>query len=428
MNLSRRQLLAGAGAIAIPSGVASSVSAQLRKTPTPSKKPGERREPLFLSEQDARDVMRAYCMRGADTPITEQQSDFLVSRLRPQVWLAHHRDGGWVGETRLGGAPDLPLGAHWPLRPIPPDAAKKAEEWKQHHGWIARHVTQELPFEFIAQIDFAELTRDQEQQFGLPSEGRLLFFWDGAIGLLESGSQTCRVIFDGTPTDGLARLTYPAKFAEMETWWRTPDPKAIAHFKEMARTLQAAGQKAAAAAARAAARKSETPDPNATKPFIYPSRAMRLEPLWVLPTQNALELTQDAALTAFADADATSAHYTLLTSNDIGPFTADRSNMRKGQPWLTIEARRLRFMGPPHPEQDDPRFAALSPADLPPFPWNDAQRTDASRRASEWQLLLQVSMADLAQITTEGTIYFMIHMADLAKRDFSRVVAAYQQT
>ena len=46
----------------------------------------------------------------------------------------------------------------------------------------------------------------------------------------------------------------------------------------------------------------------------------------------------------------------------------------------------------------------------------------------KWQLLLQVSMADLAQITTEGTIYFMIHTADLAKRDFSRVVAAYQQT
>ncbi len=37
-------------------------------------------------------------------------------------------------------------------------------------------------------------------------------------------------------------------------------------------------------------------------------------------------------------------------------------------------------------------------------------------------------MADLAQVDTEGTVYFMIHNDDLAKRDFSRVVASHQQT
>ena len=45
-----------------------------------------------------------------------------------------------------------------------------------------------------------------------------------------------------------------------------------------------------------------------------------------------------------------------------------------------------------------------------------------------WLLLLQVSIADLTQLDTEGTVYFMVHKEDFAKRDFSRVVASYQQT
>ncbi len=397
-----------------------------------SKKPGGRLEPLFLSEADARAVMREHCMRDVNFPMSAKQMDFLISRLRPQLWLTHHRDGGWLGETRLGGAPDLPKGATWPMRPVPPDAGKKAEQWKDHHSWIARHVTKELPFEFIGQIDFAELTQDQERQFGLPAEGRLLFFWDGAVGLLESGSHTCRVIFDETPSvplgEHLERLQIPEKFTEMAAWWREPDPKQIEHFKTMARNLEAAGQKDAAKAMREAARKSEKPDPKSTKPFVYPARAMRLVPLWVLPAQNAIELTQDKELTAFADGDKTSEHYSLLTGSDTGPFTSDRSNMRRMQPWLAIEARRTRLMGPPSPEQDDPRFNALDKFQVPPYPWNDAQIAEATQKASEWQLLLQVSIADLSQEQTEGTVYFMILTSDLAKRNFSRVVASYQQT
>ena len=135
-------------------------------------------------------------------------------------------------------------------------------------------------------------------------------------------------------------MSLPA-FAEMEAWWREPDPKQIEHFKTMARTLEAAGQKDAAKAMREVARKSEKPDPASTKPFVYPARAKQLIPLWVLPKQNAIELTLDTELTAFADSDETSGHYSLLTGNDTGPFTSDRSNMRRSQPWLTIEARRI---------------------------------------------------------------------------------------
>jgi hypothetical protein len=40
---------------------------------------------------------------------------------------------------------------------------------------IARHVLRELPFEFLAQIDLAELASDAAA-VGLPDNGRLLFF------------------------------------------------------------------------------------------------------------------------------------------------------------------------------------------------------------------------------------------------------------
>lgn len=50
------------------------------------------------------------------------------------------------------------------------------------------------------------------------------------------------------------------------------------------------------------------------------------------------------------------------------------------------------------------------------------------KKVSEWRLLLQVSIADLSQEQTEGTVYFMIRGDDLARADFSRVTVSYQQT
>lgn len=369
-------------------------------------------------------------MHGVDVPMTAKQVDLVVSRLRPQFWLSQNKDAGngGPGATRFGGAPDLPKGIAWPIRPASTNIEKITQQWKDSHGWIIQQLQHALPFEFFGQIDLAEAARSWTHVAGLPTSGRLLFFWDGALGYLEKGTHTCHVIFDETPVAELARMDLPAQFAEMEAWWREPDPKQIEHFKTMARTLDAAGQTEAANAMREAARKSEMPDPKSIKPFVYPARAMRLVPLWVLPKQNAVELTLDKELTAFADGDDTREHYSLLTSNDIGPFTSDRSNMRRSQDWLTLQSRESRFMGPPGPEQDDPRFDALDQSQLPPFPWNSAQIAESARKATEWQLLPQVSIADLSQLQTEGTVYFMIRNDDLAMRDFSCVMSTYQQT
>jgi hypothetical protein len=43
-------------------------------------------------------------------------------------------------------------------------------------------------------------------------------------------------------------------------------------------------------------------------------------------------------------------------------------------------------------------------------------------------MLLQVDMASLGTDFGEGRVYFVMRAADLAKRDFSRVHAIYQQT
>jgi Domain of unknown function (DUF1963) len=429
-RMNRRRLLVGIGAQASLASISTLGFAQRTgRAPMDNSKRGSRVEPLFLSEADARQIIHDYCVRDVDFPLSAKQVDFLVSQLRPQLWLVHRKDGGGgLGETRLGGAPDLPQGVMWPVRPIPADAIQKAEQWKGYHDRVVKQMQYALPFEFIGQIDLIETARIPTHTQGLPTGGRLLFFWDGTLGLLEAGSAACHVIYDQTPAADLVRVAIPDQFATMERWWREPDPKTIAHLKELVRTLEAAGHKEAAKAMREAARESENPDPASSKPFVYPARAKQFEPLWVLPEKNAVELTQDKELSAFADNDKTSEHYLLLTSNDTGPFTSDRSNMRRTQDWLTLEARRPRFMGPPGPEQDDPRFDAVGKANLPPYPWNNDQRAGATRQASQWQLLLQVSMADLAQNTTEGTVYFMINKADLAKQDFSHVVAAYQQT
>jgi hypothetical protein len=404
--------------------------AQTKGFPTmDNKKSGSRIEPLFLSNADARQVMWDYCMGGVDHPLNTKQVDFLVSRLRPQLWLAPRKDGGGgPGETRFGGSPDLPQGAAWPMRPVAPEADKKAVEWQEHHAWIARQITQELPFEFIGQIDLREAARHSAHVQGLPARGRLLFFWDGAAGILESGAQTCRVIHDETPITDLARLPIPDKFAEMESWWRDANSGTTFDQEGTIRMLEAAGLTEAAQIIRDMPVPGQQPDPNLKKPFVYPARAMRLEPIWVLPGSGSLELSGDPDLLTFADGDDTRAHYSLLTGNDVGPFTSDPSNMRRTQDWLTREARRSRLMGPAHPEQDDPRYSAVGEANLPAYPWDATNLAEAMRSAEAWQMLLQVSVAYLAQVQTEGTVYFMINKADLAKRDFSRVVASYQQT
>lgn len=391
---------------------------------------GERKKPLFLSEEDARTIIHDHCVEGWDDPLLPAQINLIVSRLRPQLWLAAADGAGEIGATRFGGAPDMPHGASWPMRAAMPDRARSAAAGRTPNPWIVRQHGETVPFEFVAQIDLAEAARHPAHATGLPQTGRLLVFIDDALLMdqPQGNRDACRVIFDETPPGNLSRLDVPGQFEEMEAWWRTPDPQQIVHIEQMARDLEAAGQKEAAKAMKDAATSSATDDTINRKPFVYPARAMKLEAILALPNESAIEVGMDADLKRLVDDDEAGEHYRRLTANDIGPFTTDPDDMRVSQPWLMREARRNRLMGAPQPEQGDPRFDAIPQNERPPYPWNAEQAAASSRKAAEWQMLLQVSVADLSQQQREGTLYVMVRKDDLARRDFSRALVTYQQT
>lgn len=391
---------------------------------------GERKKPLFLSEEDARTIMHDHCVEGWDDPLLPAQITLIVSNLIPQLWLAPADGEAEIGATRFGGAPDMPHGTSWPKRAAMPDRTKSAAAGRTPNPWIVRQLGETVPFEFVAQIDLAEVARHPDLAKVLPQTGRLLFFIDEALLMdqPQGNRDACHVSFDETPSGNLSRIDVPAQFAEMESWWRTPDPQQIVHFEQIARDLEAAGQKDAAKAIRDAATSSATDDTINRKPFIYPARAMKPEAILALPNESAIEVSMNADLKRLVDDDEAGEHYRRLTANDIGPFTTDPDDMRVSQPWLMREARRNRLMGAPQPEQGDPRFDAIPQNERPPYPWNDEQIALISRKAAEWQLLLQVSVADLSQQHREGTLYFMVRKDDLASRDFSRALVTYQQT
>jgi len=127
---------------------------------------------------------------------------------------------------------------------------------------------------------------------------------------------------------------------------------------------------------------------------------MRLQPILHLPFCDAREMLDDPALTArLDDLEFRDCYHQLLRGEDGMSKRKDT-----GQ-------RRQRLMGTPEPEQDDPRLG-LEP-----------------NGPADWQMLLQLDLADLAQNPIgEGTVYFVIPCKDLAAKNFSNVRAVYDQT
>jgi hypothetical protein len=242
-----------------------------------------------------------------ESPLTTVEIEHILSHLAPQLWIAPgeglpEKEGG----TRFGGAPDLPPGVAWPLRPVPGDLAIRAQELSERHAWILRHIERELPYEFLAQIELAEAS-PAAAELGLPSSGRLLFFWDGVGGLRYSEPEFARVLWDDTPREGLARTTIPPVMEELE---RSYDP--TGKYK---------------------------------KPYVYPSRPMRLQPILHLPFCDAREMLDDRALEMrLDDLEFRDSYHQLLRGEDGMLKRKDAGR------------RRQRLMGTPEPEQDDPRL------------------------------------------------------------------------
>lgn len=252
-------------------------------------------------------------------PITADEVNRILSHLAPQLWIGPAAGSdSQTGATRFGGAPDLTQGTIWPIRPIPDDAERKAAELATNFAWIARHVGRALPFEFLAQIDLSE-SAARATAPGLPDHGRLLFFWDGVLGLAFEGPKACQVIWDRSPVETLARAAVPPVIAELEAAY--------------------------------------DPSGKYKKPYVYPSRAMRLEPILHLPHAHTCELLADEVLAERAEELSFILSYGQLLRGEVG--------MRKRQ---DSGARRQRLMGTPDPEQCDSRLHVIDKSDFPPGP------------------------------------------------------------
>jgi uncharacterized protein YwqG len=324
-------------------------------------------------------------------------AEIIAGALVPAIVFKRLAEGETAapGATRIGGIPDLPKAASWPVRPVPANAEEIiARGGRNHAPHIRKHLERELPFEFVAQVDLAEAARLGPAAACLPQEGRLLFFYDGAVAPWHNGPEACRVIWDRTP---IAELV------------PKPRPEALA----------ALGEEYAKEWNETAAKKGwalASPD---DVPYWGPAQPARLEIRQRLPHTHSVEMQENAELSAaLKHEDAADAYYELFS------VYWDK----KGD-----EPTRQQLLGPPLPEQDDPRYDAVTVTEFRAQHLSREERQKnwpaIAKAAADWRLLLQLDLnAYLRQEFVEGTVYFLIHRADLAARAFDKAVAVYQQT
>ncbi len=345
-------------------------------------------------------------------------ADRLIPLLRPCLMLASV-DGDRVGGTRMGGRPDLPPHLAWPVRaPVTSEKILKAGG-ASHAAWIAKHASRPIPFEFVAQIDLIEAAR-LAPSAGLPDEGRLLFFYDGALGPWQNARDAGRVIWDKSPLADLAPRQAPDTLAELEASERAEYDHLRANPMELAKNYSPAQMRILANGLaegqtlddffREIADKMEF-----NSRYVHPSQPMRIESALQWPDSNSPEAAMDRDPQAF------------LAEDQIDDFSILSQLERRH-----ASSRHVLF-GTPIPDQDDPRYDAALALDpmLAARLREDREATlpTLEKAAADWRLLLQIDQAALQQARfAEGIICFVIHKGDLAARSFNQAQTIYQQT
>lgn len=116
-----------------------------------------------------------------------------------------------LGESRIGGIPDLPVGMEWPRWQPPEYASNKYGELLP--------LDSPVPLGFIAQIDLLSMPRVDDS---LPSTGWLYFFYDRSCepwGFDPNDRGSCRVLYVDCDRTALVRTPPPAD----------TDPEYVAH-------------------------------------------------------------------------------------------------------------------------------------------------------------------------------------------------------
>ncbi|MBB4003218.1 DUF1963 domain-containing protein [Aurantimonas endophytica] len=328
--------------------------------------------------------------KAFDPPRLEQ----VVEALVPAIVFKPAGPEGPVAEgSQIGGTPDVPAGFVWP-RPTPlADARELTGRANAEMGQeMLAHIEMGLPYAFVAQVDLGEAAKLGDVAANLPSDGRLLFFYDFPTGPWNTGTRSARVIWDTSPTGNLSQAT-------------VPDDLAAAARSE----LDELGDL--------------RPDGKGGTNYGAPRRPMTLAATWRLPHPAALE-SEELLSSGTADKD-----------GEAETFREDYEEaLEAHHDGYTRELwRRQQLLGSPQPEQDDPRLEAVVVSKfgvqhLSREVWKERYPA-IKAEAAEWTLLLQLDVGDWMQAEfVEGTVYFVIRKDDLQERHFERVVAVYQQT
>jgi hypothetical protein len=283
-------------------------------------------------------------------------------------------DAAKVGQSRLGGAPDLPADIAWPIR-APYNRAD--EELSGRRATMRETFTTAAPFHFIAQIDLEAVARTGAPRH-FPESGRLLLFWDPKGGPWIDSAASCRVIHDRSAVSALARRAAPADLSK-------PDP----HFA--------------------------MPPPFAAKPVGF-LRILSMPDRWLL-RDLAMRAGEQALLDSFEDPDWESHWEALWDKTEL------RGQLASGRRVLPH-----RLGGWPMPVQSDPRYAAAGQALGIGTRPTEADQAKADAVRHEWTMLAQVDLEALSSDFADGTVYFVMREADLKAANFERVHAIYQQT
>jgi hypothetical protein len=345
---------------------------------------------MFDSPADAADALLAFFERP--------RVEIVVEALVPAA-IFHPSASGIV----LGGTPDTPAGFVWPRPPQPVDPDEIARRGNEDAGREMRaHMALDLPYAFIAQVDLTEAAALGPVASALPAEGRLLFFYDLAIGPWDTGTRVARVIWERSPAEALRTLAMPDDLA-------------------------AAAARAARERAAVAAGFGDEDEAQSGTNYGAPARTMALRQAWRPPDPHALEI---AAMPDFAAVARGESDDPML--QDL--FSAYEEALEEfGDRYPAETWQRQQLLGSPMPEQDDPRYDAVivtgfGKQHLSGGEWLE-HRDEVLLKAHDWTLLLQIDIGDWMQARfVEGTIYFLIRRDHLEQHRFEEVVAVYQQT
>ena len=323
----------------------------------------------------------------------------IVAALVPAIVLAP-AENERLGGTRLGGTPDLPASLDWPRPPAPDDPEVIARRGNQDAAAEMReHFARRLPYTFLAQIDLEEIAGLGAVAAPLPAEGRLLFFYDLAVGPWETSARVARVIWDRAPREWLKASKLPPDLAE-------------------------AADRLHAQTVRALVERGFTPPTGDGNTYRVPALKRKAVATLRLPNTWALDIDAIPAIAASCRADI---GVERELCDDYQEVSIDYGDAFAEEGW-----RRQQLLGSPMPEQGDPReeavtFVRFDKPFLSPEKWA-AHREQISAEARSWRLLLQVALREWKEGLAYGTVYFLIRGDDLAAHRFEGVVAVYQQS